>query len=58
MLNIARITSPERGGGGGGGDSDTDETPMIVGPNDFSTTVAESAAASDIESPPSARSEG
>ena len=35
------------------GDSDTDETPVIVGPNDFSATVAESATASDIESPPS-----
>ena len=31
---------------------------MIAGPNNFSATVAESAAASDIESPPSARSEG
>ena len=41
-----------------GGDTDIDETPVIVGPKDFSATVAESAAASDIEISPSARSEG
>ena len=41
-----------------GGDSNTDEIPVIIGPNDFSSTVAESAAASDIESPSSAHSEG